>query len=118
MVGCASVAMPRRLWLRTPSLNQTHTAEVVREVNENRETIIITQNGEARAIIQDIATYEQTQESLALLKLFAQGKRNIEDSRSRGIHSVDSVAHAVTTYNESANTLTCTSLQRSQPSRI
>ena len=65
------------------SFLKSHTADVVREVNENRETIIITQNGEARAIVQDIATYEQTQETLALLKLLAQGKCSIEDSRSR-----------------------------------
>jgi PHD/YefM family antitoxin component YafN of YafNO toxin-antitoxin module len=48
-----------------------------------KPTIIITQNGEARAIVQDIATYEQTQETLALLKLLAQGKRSVEESRSR-----------------------------------
>ena len=62
---------------------KTNTADVVREVNENRETIIITQNGEAKAIIQDIATFEETQETLALLKLLAQGKRSIEQSQSR-----------------------------------
>lgn len=65
------------------SFLKTNTADVVREVNENRETIIITQNGEARAVVQDIATYEQTQETMALLKLLAQGKRNIEDERTR-----------------------------------
>jgi prevent-host-death family protein len=70
------------------SFLKAHTAEVVRDVNENRETIIITQNGEARAIVQDIATYEQTQETLALLKLLAQGKRSIEDSRSRPFRKV------------------------------
>ena len=58
------------------SFLKNHTADVVRDVNENRETIIITQNGEARAIVQDIATYEQTQETLALLKLLVQGKRH------------------------------------------
>lgn len=65
------------------SFLKTNTADVIRVVNENRETIIITQNGEARAVIQDIATYEQTQETMALLKLLAQGKRNIEDKRTR-----------------------------------
>ena len=65
------------------SFLKTHTADVIREVNENRETIVITQNGDAKAIMQDIATYEQTQETLALLKLLAQGKRGIEDSGSR-----------------------------------
>lgn len=62
---------------------KAHTADMIREVNENRETIVITQNGAARAIMQDIATYEQTQETLALLKLLSQAKRSIEDSGSR-----------------------------------
>lgn len=65
------------------SFLKTNTADVVREVNENRETIIITQNGEARAVVQDFATYEQTLETMALLKLLAQGKRSIEEGRSR-----------------------------------
>lgn len=62
---------------------KAHTADMIREVNENRETIVITQNGAAKAIMQDIATYEQTQETLALLKLLSQAKRSIEDSGSR-----------------------------------
>ncbi len=69
--------------IRPISFLKTHTADVVRDVNENRETIIITQNGEARAIVQDIATYEQTQETMALLKLLAQGRRDIDESRAR-----------------------------------
>jgi len=70
------------------SFLKAHTADVVRDVNENRETIIITQNGEAKAIVQDIATYEETQETLALLKLLAQGKRSVEDSGSRPFRRV------------------------------
>lgn len=65
------------------SFLKANTADVVRAVNENREAIIITQNGEARAVVQDIASYEQTQETMALLKLLAQGKRSIEEGRSR-----------------------------------
>ena len=65
------------------SFLKANTADVVRSVNENREAIIITQNGEAKAVIQDIASYEQTQETMALLKLLAQGKRSIEEGRSR-----------------------------------
>ena len=41
------------------------------------------QNGDAEAVMQDIATYEQTHETLALLKLLAQGKRSIENSGAR-----------------------------------
>jgi PHD/YefM family antitoxin component YafN of YafNO toxin-antitoxin module len=42
------------------------------------EPLIITQNGEAKVVLQDIASYEQTQETLALLKILALGNRQIE----------------------------------------
>ena len=67
---------------------KSNTADVVRELNENREPIIITQNGEAKAVMQDVATYEQTQETLALLKLLAQGRRSIEEGRARPLKTV------------------------------
>ena len=51
---------------------------LVRNLFANHGTVIITQNGQARAIVQDIETYEQTQESLALLKMLAQSKKNVE----------------------------------------
>jgi len=43
--------------------------------------MVITQNGQAKAVVQDIETYEQTQESLAMLKLLAQGQRDVEAGR-------------------------------------
>jgi len=42
---------------------------VLTHLAEAREPMLITQNGEARAVLQDVVSYEQTQESLALLKL-------------------------------------------------
>ncbi len=62
---------------------KSHTAEVLREVSEGQRTIVITQHGEARAVLQDIASYEQTQESLALLKMLAQSSKSIQDGRSK-----------------------------------
>ena len=62
---------------------KTNTADVVRSVNETLEPVIITQNGEAKAVIQDIATYERTLETLALLKMLAQGKTSIEEGKAR-----------------------------------
>ncbi len=52
-----------------------NTAEAIKEVNSNHSTIIITQNGEAKAVLLDLAEYEQDQESLALLKMIAQSKK-------------------------------------------
>lgn len=74
--------------IRPVTFLKSHTAELIREVNETRDTIIITQNGEAKAIVQDISTYEQTQETLALLKLLAQGRRSVEDGRSQPLRRV------------------------------
>jgi prevent-host-death family protein len=62
---------------------KSHTAEALRDVNEGQRTIVITQHGEARAVLQDIASYEQTQESLALLKMLAQSSKSIQEGRSK-----------------------------------
>lgn len=60
---------------------KSHAAEVLRTLAEQREPMIITQNGEARAVIQDVASYEETQETLALLKLLALGAQDIEQGK-------------------------------------
>ena len=56
------------------------TADVINSVNENQRTIIITQNGEAKAVIQDIKTYENLQNSLNLLKLIVQSENDVENN--------------------------------------
>jgi len=50
---------------------KTHASEVVRDVSNNQKTLIITHNGEAKVILQDIKLYEKTQESIAILKILA-----------------------------------------------
>ena len=62
---------------------KAHTAEVVRELADRQEPLIITQNGEAKVVIQDIDSYEQTQEAFALLKILALGDRQVAASRLR-----------------------------------
>jgi len=58
---------------------KAHASEVIRKLGEEREALIITQNGEAKAVLQDVHSYEQTQEILALLKILALGNRQIEN---------------------------------------
>ncbi|OGA64120.1 MAG: antitoxin, Phd family protein [Betaproteobacteria bacterium RIFCSPLOWO2_12_FULL_65_14] len=60
---------------------KANAAGVMRELAESREPLVITQNGEARAVMQDVASYEQTQETLALLKILALGNRQIEEGK-------------------------------------
>ena len=57
---------------------KAHAAEIVRTLGEQPEPLIITQNGEAKAVLQDIDSYEQMQETVALLKILALGSRQIE----------------------------------------
>ena len=58
------------------------TADVINTVNENQRTIIITQNGEAKAVVQDIKSYENLQNSLNLLKLIVQSENDIENNNT------------------------------------
>mgnify|MGYP001152887918 CR=1 FL=1 len=62
---------------------KAHAAEIVRNLGEQREPLVITQNGEAKVVIQDIESYEQIQETLALLKILALGNRQIEEGKVR-----------------------------------
>ncbi len=64
---------------------KSHTAEALREVREGQKAMVITQHGEARAVLQDIVSYEQTQESLALLKMLAQSSKSIQEGRSKPV---------------------------------
>jgi len=57
---------------------KTHASEIIRDISNNRDTMIITHNGEAKVIVQDVHVYEQTQESLALLKILALSSSNIQ----------------------------------------
>ena len=57
---------------------KAHAAEIIRSLGDKREPLIITQNGEAKAVIQDIDSYEQMQETISLLKMLALGNRQIE----------------------------------------
>jgi len=60
---------------------KAHSAEVIRDLGEGGPPLIITQNGEAKAVLQDVASYAATQELLALLKLLAMGRQDIANGR-------------------------------------
>jgi len=60
---------------------KAHAAEIVRNLSEHQEPLIITQNGEAKAVLQDIQSYEQSQQTMALLKILALGMRQVEEGK-------------------------------------
>ena len=59
---------------------------------ERREPLVITQNGVATVVIQDVASYEQTQETMALLKILALGNRQIDGQSYAGACSRQTAA--------------------------
>jgi prevent-host-death family protein len=60
---------------------KANAAEVLAQLTANREPLVITQNGEAKAVLQDVASYEQAQETLALLKVLALGNQDLTAGR-------------------------------------
>ena len=54
---------------------------IVKRVIASREPLVITQNGEAKVVLQDIESYEQAQETMALLRILALGRRQIEEGK-------------------------------------
>lgn len=64
---------------------KSHTAEIFKNLKEDGTPLIITQNGEARAVVQDIASYEKTQESLAMLKVLALSRKEIDEGKTKPI---------------------------------
>jgi hypothetical protein len=74
-------SMRRSRVVKPLSFVKSHAAEVICGLEKSRETIIITYNGEAKAVLQDIREYENSQESLAMLKILALGKKEAEEGR-------------------------------------
>lgn len=59
---------------------KTKTADVIKSVNETKRAIVITHNGEAKAVVQDIKTYENLQNSLTMLKMIIQSENDIDNN--------------------------------------
>lgn len=66
---------------------KTHASEVIREISKKHKTMIITHNGEAKVVVQDIHVYEQTLDSLALLKILVQSSISVNKGDYRPIRA-------------------------------
>lgn len=72
--------------VKSISYLKANAAELIDEINKEQKTLVITQNGKAKVIVQDIKIYEQIQETLAMLKLLAMTRvkskkaKNIRDT--------------------------------------
>jgi len=67
---------------------KANAAVVLMHLAEQREPMVITQNGEAKAVLQDVASFEETQETLALLKILALGNQDVAASKVKPVADV------------------------------
>ena len=67
--------------IKPVSYFKNNMAEVIRKLNESRGTMIVTQNGEAKAALIDIKAYEDLQETLTMLEMIAQGRKSLAEGR-------------------------------------
>jgi prevent-host-death family protein len=67
---------------------KANAAEVLAQLTAQREPMLITQNGEARAVLQDVASYEETQETLSLLKILALGNQEVAAGKLQPVGDV------------------------------
>ena len=67
---------------------KANAAEVLTQLAEQREPMVITQNGEAKAVLQDVASFEETQETLALLKILALGNQDVVAGKAKPVADV------------------------------
>lgn len=74
--------------IKPVSYLKANAAEILRTLGKEQEPLVITQNGEAKVVIQDIESYEQTQETMALLKILALGNRQVEEGKVEPVAGV------------------------------
>lgn len=76
------------LQVKPISYLKANAAEVLTQLAERREPMLITQNGEAKAVLQDVASFEETQETMALLKILALGNQDVAAGKVKPVADV------------------------------
>ena len=67
---------------------ETHAAEIVKDITDSRQPLLITENGEAKVVVMDARSYEEQQETMALLRVLAMGNGEIENGKFRPAEDV------------------------------
>jgi prevent-host-death family protein len=76
------MSMKMREDIRPVSYLKSRAADLLDQLNKTHRPVVITQNGEARAVIQDPDSYERTKTAVGLLKLLAAGEENIRSGKT------------------------------------
>ena len=60
---------------------KSKSAELVRRARDSGQPIIITQNGKATAVLQDVESYQRQRQALLLLRYLARGDRDYRQGK-------------------------------------
>ncbi|MDA1073513.1 MAG: type II toxin-antitoxin system Phd/YefM family antitoxin [Proteobacteria bacterium] len=74
--------------VKSISYLKANAAEVLAHITKQRQPMVITQNGEAKAVLQDVASFEETQETLALLKILVLGSEDMSAGKLKPVADV------------------------------
>lgn len=61
---------------------KAHTAEILKQIDKKKNPIVITQNGEAKAVLLDITTYQYLVDSINLMKIISIGESQIASGKT------------------------------------
>ncbi len=67
---------------------KSRAADLLKQINDTRRPVVITQNGEPRAVLQDPESYENMRNAIGILKLISEGESNVRDGRVRAQEDV------------------------------
>ena len=67
---------------------KSRAADLLKQINETHRPVVITQNGEPKAVIQDPESYENMRNAIGILKLISQGEEDIKDGKSKSQEDV------------------------------
>ena len=62
---------------------KSKAADLLKQINETGRPVVITQNGEPRAVLQDPKSYDNMRNAIGILKLLSQGEEDIKNGRSK-----------------------------------
>ena len=80
--------------IRPISYVKAHTAEVMKLVGEKNNPMVITQNGEAKAVLMDVKQYQNIINAINLMKILSIGEKDLKNGR---IYTHDEVKSKIKT---------------------
>jgi prevent-host-death family protein len=81
--------------IRPISYVKSHTADIMKQVEQKNNPVVITQNGEARAVLMNVGYYQNIMDAINLLKIVSIGENDIKNGRAFSEEEMDKKVEAM-----------------------